>query len=400
MSYPTGSPGGAPSDEPNRSAGARSDAADRLPKLLLAATAVLGLVNFLLGLAPYARIRGAAGFGQQATTSINAYEYGAVTAILGLLLLSGIAAALSLVLPRHNLTAVAAAAAVAGFLTLLMQSIHLGEGLSLAAGGYILLVLALLQALAASAALALRAGLVKLPAGGSRQRSRAQLQGAGPDYGSGAQSQDRPSYGTQGYPGGYGHSEQSYGQAGQYGQPSQGYAPEQGYPSPGQQYAQPSQGYSQSGQGGQQQSYGQHSYGQQAGGQPGGYGQQGGVPQGGYGQQGGGQQGGYGQQGGGQQGGYGQQQYRSTPGGYPGAQGYSAPGQQPYSGMPGSSQQSPESAGTADETQALRAHDPRNEQTQAFGQPSESPAPGSSGARSDDVGTQAFRPNFDDEEKR
>ncbi|MCX5045596.1 DUF5336 domain-containing protein [Aldersonia sp. NBC_00410] len=275
MSYPAGPTGGATPGDATPSGESAATADERLPRLLLAATAVLGVVVFLLGFAPYVTFHAMSGMGG-ASSSI--FELGSVTALLGFLLLGGVAAGLSL-LPKQDLRGVAAAAAAVGFVTLLVQSLNLGEGVKLAGAAYATLVIAFLEAAVAIAAFVLGTGLVTLPAK-TTQRGYAPFQQGGGGYGSGYGQQG---YGAPSYGGQQGYGQQpGYGQQGQpgYGQQGQPYGRPQGYPQSGGYGAQPSpgQGAQPSHGQGAQPSHGQPQYPRQEG-----YGQQyGAAASGGY----------------------------------------------------------------------------------------------------------------------
>lgn len=212
-------------------------------KLLGLGTAVLGVLNFLLGFTAFAKIDGIAVFGDNEESARSYFQFGYPVLPLAFLLFGGVLAAIAL-LPKQNLDAPAAAASIVGFLTLLMLVFHL-DGLTLAYGGYLVLVLAFVQAAIAVGALLLRAGVVKPP---EKKAPASPFGGyqAGP-----GQQQGNTQYGQQ-----YGAPQQNWGQQQGYGQqpPVQqgqpqawGAAPQQpGYTSPyGQQpaYGRPEQQY-------------------------------------------------------------------------------------------------------------------------------------------------------------
>ncbi|MGV9611924.1 DUF5336 domain-containing protein [Nocardia xishanensis] len=269
MSYPTGGSGyntpATPSAPPSlgqtgsgASTGASASGSDAkgLPFFLVVGVAALGVINFLLGFLPFSVEEV-----ERAGTTITGDNYNAftpfgATAALGLLLLGGLLAGIS-VLPKQNWTGAAAAASAAGFLTLLFQVISLPDPLATEFGAWVLIFLALVQTGVAIAAVLFEAGIVKAPAPKPASAQAAQA-------GFGGQAQ-----------GGYG--QQQFGQGGQYGQQSQPSQPVYGQ-QPGQTYGQAGYG---TGQQYQQQPYGQSqpsqpTYGQQPGqayGQPS-YGQQ------------------------------------------------------------------------------------------------------------------------------
>lgn len=204
----------------------------------------LGIVNFLLGFAPYLENSTSVGFGYSFTQ--NAFESGGALP-LAFLLTGGLLAGIAL-LPRQDHAAPAAVVSVVGFLVSFVFMLSLPGGGSLAGGGIAILVLSFIQAVVAVAVFLFGAGLVKMPQG-------------------------RPSR-SHGHPAAYGHPQGYTPQQG-YGAP-QGYTP-QGYGAP-QGYAQQVPGYGQSTPG--QSTPGQSTPGQSAP-QPHGYQQQ---PTAGYGQ--------------------------------------------------------------------------------------------------------------------
>ncbi len=243
MSIPTGGSGfGAPAPTPSASS-------KGLPYFLLIGVAALGVLNFLLGFTPFFKTGGAAEFGIKGTTA-NFFESSTPVTALGLLLFGGILAGLGL-LPKQDWKGVSAAAALAGFLTLLFVSFSLPEGPSLAWGAYIVLVLALVQTAAAVGAVLFDLGIIKEPP--PRPAAQSGFGQSGPGYGQLAQGygQQQPpqGYGQQQPPQGYGQPPQGYQQQPPqgYGQPQQGYQPPQGYgqQQPPQGYGQPQQGYQQ-----------------------------------------------------------------------------------------------------------------------------------------------------------
>ncbi|MFQ6330509.1 DUF5336 domain-containing protein [Nocardia sp. CWNU-33] len=276
MSYPTGGSGYNTPATPSvpsslgQSAGSTGTSsstpgpdAKGLPYFLTAGAAGLGVLNFLLGFLPYA--------GREAVNPLNGAKIASesangfdvpLTALLALLLLGGLLAGLSL-LPKQNWTGAAAAASLAGFLGLVVQSFNLSDGVELKWGAWVVLFLALVQAAAAVGAVLFEAGILTPPApkpaapqgppsgfgqGGYGQQPGAfSAFGQSPSQSGYGQSQPGQTYGQQPS---YGQSQPSYGQA----QPNQPSQPTYGQSQPGQ----PAYGQSQPGQGyGQQPSYGQ-----------------------------------------------------------------------------------------------------------------------------------------------
>ncbi|WP_407446117.1 DUF5336 domain-containing protein [Rhodococcus sp. (in: high G+C Gram-positive bacteria)] len=250
-----------------------------VPLLLPLVVAALGVVNFLLGLAPYVSIT----FGSR--VALSSFDFGFAVVPLAFLLLGGVSAALSL-LPGQDLRAVAVVASGVGFVTSLFQLFHLPEDTGIAWGGVTILVFGFVQAALAVVTLLFGLGIL-VPGRSARQNS-----------------------GAQGYPQGSGQPG-----AAQQGSPQQGLGQFGAQQYPGQQFGAP--------QYGGQQYTGQQQYGGQYGGQQ--YGGQAAGAQQYPGQQFGAQQF-PGQQ-------YGAQQY--------GAQQYG--GAQQYPGQPASGRQSEQS---------------------------------------------------------
>ncbi len=203
MTYPAGS-GTGRSDNPARPSGSSTGAgpgsaargvSDKVvPLLLPIAVAVLAVLNFLLGLAPYVRIS----FGTQ--VALSSFDFGFAVVPLAFLLFGGAAAALSL-LPGQDLRSVAVAASAVGFVVSLFQLFHLPDDTGISWGGVSILVLGFLQT--ALALMALLFGIGILVPG--QRRSPAQSfggQGGGQGYGGqgyGAQGAGAQGYGAQGY---------------------------------------------------------------------------------------------------------------------------------------------------------------------------------------------------------
>ncbi|MFR9753018.1 DUF5336 domain-containing protein [Nocardia sp. 004] len=256
MSYPTGGSGyntpspATPSSHDPASGGTSSGSSDAgsdakgLPFFLVVGVAALGVINFVLGFLPFLGAKPIDFGGTQVTApeSANLFEVGSGSALLGLLLLGGLLAGLSL-LPKQSWTGAAAAASAAGFFALLFQSFSFGEGTELKAGAFVLLVLAFVQAALAITAVLFEVGILKAPAArpatassgfgqggygqqpfGQGQQPFAQRQQGQPGYGQGQPSYGQPGYGQsapaqfQGQPSPYGQGQPSYGQ----GQPAYG----------------------------------------------------------------------------------------------------------------------------------------------------------------------------------
>ncbi|GAA5089937.1 DUF5336 domain-containing protein [Nocardia iowensis] len=267
MSYPSGGSGyntpapSTPSSIGSTAGGASSGSsasgaeAKGLPFFLVVGVAALGVINFLLGFVPFIGSKPIDFGGARVASSETANLFEASgAALLGILLLGGLLAGLSL-LPKQNWTGAAAAASVTGFLALLLHSFTLADGIELEWGAYLLLVLAFVQAAVAVGAVLFESGIVKAPAprpanqqafgqGGYGQQQPSSFGQSQPAFG-----QNQPGYG-QGQPG-----QQPYGQQSPYGQ-QPGYGAAQGSPYGQSQPSQPA--YGQPGQPyGQQPAYGQ-----------------------------------------------------------------------------------------------------------------------------------------------
>ncbi|MRH86920.1 hypothetical protein GFY24_05465 [Nocardia sp. SYP-A9097] len=262
MSYPTGGSGyNGPAPTPSNAPGYGSQpaggpatgssttgaAGKGLPFFLTVGVAALGVINFLLGFAPY---KGA----KELSLTYSLFESDPL--LVGILLFAGLLAGLSL-LPKQNWTGVAAAASLAGFLSILFNSFT-GE-LTTKWGGWLIVFLSFVQAVIAVLAVLFEAGIVKAPA-----PKPAAPQGFGQQpFGQSSGGYQQPSFGQQGF----GQQQPSYGQPGQQAQQpgygTGGQYPQQ--PSYGQPAGQSSGGYQQPAYGQQQPSYGQ---------QPGGFSQQ------------------------------------------------------------------------------------------------------------------------------
>ncbi|WP_067886325.1 DUF5336 domain-containing protein [Nocardia vaccinii] len=280
MSYPSGGSGyNAPAPTPPSSApgfaqqpgGATSSKAGRpgsnamgLPFYLTVGAAVLGVINFLLGFAPFVSTSSHdLGEGLQTPATSSDFFFSFAVSVLIVLLAGGLLAGLSL-LPGQNWTGAAAAVSAAGFVGLIFIVIEVPDGVSVGWGAWVVLFLALVQTAAAVVVVLFESGILSVPAPkpatpqavpggystpGYGQQAYGQAQpgqyGQQPPSAQSQQGQSQPSYGQYGQQPGYGQSAQSpYGQQ---------------YPQYGQQ-----QGQAQSPYG--QQQYGQQQYGQQPGG--------------------------------------------------------------------------------------------------------------------------------------
>lgn len=170
-----------------------------------------GVLNFLLGFAPYAE------FEIGPIDGLNFFEAGgAGVAGLSLLLLGALVTAFTLLPKQDSSDATVAAASLAGFLLVLFAMFSLGDGSSIGVGLILVLIVSFLQAAAAVVALLVTAEIIK-------PRSPSPYGGYYPQAG----------YGQPGQPGGYGGQQGMPGQAPpqqqNYGGPPQGPGYGQGY---------------------------------------------------------------------------------------------------------------------------------------------------------------------------
>ncbi|MCL2533292.1 MAG: DUF5336 domain-containing protein [Nocardiaceae bacterium] len=195
------------------------------------AVAALGIVNFLLGFAPYVENSTTVGFGFSFTQ--DAFESGGALP-LAFLLTGGLLAGLSL-LPKQEHTAPAAVTSLVGFLVSFVYMLSLPGGGSLAGGGITILVLAFIQAVLAIAVFLFGAGIVKMP---QQRPSRSHVHPAAYGHPQGYNPQAPQGYGappTYGAPQGYPQQMPGYGQPGQAApgypqqQPTAGYGQFQAY---------------------------------------------------------------------------------------------------------------------------------------------------------------------------
>ncbi|MFE4502992.1 DUF5336 domain-containing protein [Rhodococcus sp. NPDC056743] len=184
---------------------------------LTVAVAALGIVNFLLGFAPFTSIT-SSGVGSEVSTTSSFFEtsvYG-----LGFLFAGGVLAAVSL-LPQQRYAGIFAALSLVGYVSLVFTAFSLGStdylDIGFGWGLVVVLVLGFVQTVVAVAALLFDIGILKAPA----------PRPAAPQaFGQGYQQ--------------YGQPQQQVYQQGQPGQPQQGQAPQYGAQSQqyGQQYGQ------------------------------------------------------------------------------------------------------------------------------------------------------------------
>ncbi|GAA4488847.1 hypothetical protein GCM10023094_49390 [Rhodococcus olei] len=204
-----------------------------LPHLLCIPVLALGVLNFLLGFAPFAKVTT---FSDEALSQ-SSFEGGYPVIALALLLVGGLLAGLSL-LPGQAHQATAAVTSLTGFLVALFFLFTLSEGVSLAWGGILTLVLGFVQAAIAITVLLFSLGVVRVPA--PRPAGYGPQPYGAPGYGPPAypaagygQAPTPAPAPAPGYPAGYGQPAQpGYGQApNPYGPPNP-YAPPPQYPQP------------------------------------------------------------------------------------------------------------------------------------------------------------------------
>ncbi|MGW6659861.1 DUF5336 domain-containing protein [Rhodococcus sp. NPDC055024] len=203
MTFTPQGPNFGPPNQPAAGGGTKN-----LGFILLIAVAALGLINFLLGFAPFTTISGSSsGIGSDLDTSSSFFEssiYG-----LGFIFAGGVVAGISL-LPKQSYAGIAAALSLTGFFSLVFAAFSVGTSdyvdIGLGWGLIIVLILSFVQTVVAVAALLFEIGILKAPA----PRPVAQQYGQPQGYG---QQQGQPQGQQPGQPQGYGQ--------GQYGQPQQ-----------------------------------------------------------------------------------------------------------------------------------------------------------------------------------
>lgn len=204
----------------------KSDASSKLPRILSVVVLVLGVVNFLVGLAGQYEAFGS-------TTNFFLIGNGDPTSV-ALLLAAAVVAGVGLLPKQPTTIGIAAALSISGWLVLVFQSFNTGEAgptgvsIGLGVGAFVVLFLGFVQSAAAVVGTLFASGVLKAPQ---------------PKPGSYGQQNSFQGYGQQNY------GQQSYGQQG-YGQ--QGYGQQSGQQ--GYAQGQPGQGESGQGQSGQGQS--------------------------------------------------------------------------------------------------------------------------------------------------
>jgi hypothetical protein len=257
MTYPPGSPGYPPAQQPTNqfsaptqqfgkvpeSGPSATDGVSKLPLYLAAAVAALGLAVYLSSFAPLFTISASdfPGLG-----SISGSSFGLVLAVAASVL-AGLFAGASL-LPKHRVsTAVIAVLAVTAFLLVIAEVINKPSGASIDWGLYLIIAFTLFQAIVAVAVLLFESGVINPPTPRPKYEQQYGQYGApGPYYGQPGQQgqlgqhhggpqqgqpQQRPGYPST-YPGGYqqGPSTGGYTPGHQSGPPT----PPTGFPTYGQ----------------------------------------------------------------------------------------------------------------------------------------------------------------------
>lgn len=176
MSYPTGGSGynapqptpssvpgygSQPAGAPAAGPGTSPVAGKGLPFFLTVGIAALGVINFLLGFAPYTGME--IGGLRSSDTTFSLFQNTGAATLVTLGLLAGLLAGLSLLPKQTANPGLVAAVSLASFLGILFSSFDLGEGMSLKWGGWVILFLAFVQAVVAVVALLFELGIMKAP---------------------------------------------------------------------------------------------------------------------------------------------------------------------------------------------------------------------------------------------
>ncbi|MDJ0107154.1 DUF5336 domain-containing protein, partial [Rhodococcus erythropolis] len=176
MTFTPQGPSFGPPNQPAAGGGTKN-----LGFILLIAVAALGLINFLLGFAPFTSISGSSsGIGSGLDTSSSFFEssiYG-----LGFVFAGGVVAGVSL-LPKQSYAGIAAALTLTGFFALVFAAFSVGTSdyvdISLGWGLIIVLILSFVQTVVAVAALLFEIGILKAPAPRPVAQQYGQPQGYG-----------------------------------------------------------------------------------------------------------------------------------------------------------------------------------------------------------------------------
>lgn len=254
MTYPPGSPGYPPAQQPTNQFSAptqqfgRADdpgpaggeGPSKLPVYLTAVVAALALAVYLSSFAPLFTISAAdfPGLG-----NISGSSFGLVLAV-GAAILAGLFAAAGLVPRQRVSTAVVAALAVTAFLLVIAEAINKPSGANIGWGLYLIIAFTLLEAIVAVAVLLFESGVITPPAPrpsydqpyghygapGAYYGQHGQPQHPGPRQGQ-PQHQQRPGYPAS-YSGGYGQGPST---GGYHAEPQSGPpTPPTGFPAYGQ----------------------------------------------------------------------------------------------------------------------------------------------------------------------
>jgi hypothetical protein len=257
MSYPQGAPGGpgypgqqpttqftAPTQQFSRISDAEpaTEGPSRLPAYLSATVATLGLLVYLSSFGPQFSVAASnfPGLGELTGSSL-----GIVFAVIAAIV-AGLLAAVGLLPRQRNFTAVAAVAAVLGFLLVIAEVLNKPAEASIDWGLYLVIAFTLLQAAVAVVVLLFDSGVITAPVPrpkyeqpqsyGQYPGYYGQQQPGGPGQHQQGPQQQRPGYPTQYTGGGYPGSGQSTGgfqaaaPSGQSGPPT----PPTGFPTYGQ----------------------------------------------------------------------------------------------------------------------------------------------------------------------
>lgn len=207
MTYPPGSPGYPPAQQPTTQFAAPTqqfsrapeasapDAPSKLPLYLLAAVAVLGLATYLSNFGPIFTVSNT-DFPQLGSASGSSLGIGlAVVAAI----LAGLLAGVSLLPKQRSFIAISAVVSVVGFLLVLAELINKPSAFSIGWALYLLIIFTILQAGTAVAALLFDAGIIAAPTPRPKydqQQQYGQYGAPGQYYGQ-PQGQHQPQHGGQ-----------------------------------------------------------------------------------------------------------------------------------------------------------------------------------------------------------
>src|SRR3954464_3713646 len=220
MTYPPGSPGYPPAQQPTTQfaaptqqfgkapdAAPAADGPSKLPVYLTAAVAALGLAVYLASYGPLFTITSS---DFQGLGDLSGASFGLELAVVASLL-AGLLAGVSLLPKQKTYVAVVAVFAVVSFLLVIAEVLDKPSSVSIGWSLYLIIAFSVVQAIIAVAVLLFDAGIINAPAPRPRyeQQQYGQYGGPGPYYGQQhqpgpphQQQQQRPGYPSQ-YGGGY-----------------------------------------------------------------------------------------------------------------------------------------------------------------------------------------------------